>query len=92
MTAVALGLFVVEVTLRRVPVISEVTRRALAHLVAWVRREPPQPQPEDREYEAADQWPAVEGGLAAHSEDMEQAARLYIARLRKQQESDRKGE
>lgn len=92
MTAVALGLFVVEVTLRRVPVISEVTRRALAHLVAWVRREPPKPQPEDREYEAADQWPATDEGLAARSADMEQAARLYIARLRRQQESDRKGE
>jgi hypothetical protein len=87
LTAAALGLFVAEVTLRRLPVIREVAGRAAAVVMAWLRQAPPPASEEDREYETADQWRPAPGEEEA-SADMEQAARLYIARLRQQQESD----
>ena len=87
LTAAALGLFVAEVTLRRLPVIREVAGRAAAVVMAWLRQAPPPASEEDREYETADQWRPAPGEEEA-SADMEQAARLYIARLRQQQESE----
>lgn len=84
LAVMALGLFVADVALRRLPVIREVAGRAGAALIAWLRRSPPPPTPDDREYEAADQWRPSPGELEA-SADMEQAARLYIARLRQEQ-------
>ncbi|MGH2453753.1 MAG: VWA domain-containing protein [bacterium] len=87
----ALGLFVIDVALRRLPVAREIAARALAALGAWVRRAPARAGSEDREYEVADQWRPPPGEPQASS-DMEQAARLYIARLRRQQESDRRRE
>ncbi|MDQ7848712.1 MAG: VWA domain-containing protein [Armatimonadota bacterium] len=87
----ALGLFLAEVTLRRLPVIREVGGRGVAAVLAWLRQAPPPPGDADREYEAADQWLLARGQPEA-SEDMERAARLYIARLRQLQESDRSKE
>ncbi|MBI3974889.1 MAG: hypothetical protein HY334_00680, partial [Armatimonadetes bacterium] len=87
----ALGLFVLDVGLRRMPVVREIAGRALALLAAWLRREPPPPAAEDHEYEMADQWRPSLGEPEASS-DMEQAARFYIARLRRQQDADRKRE
>jgi len=84
LTVAALGLFLAEITLRRLPVIREVAGRLGAAVVGWLRHTPP-PAPEDREYETADQWRPTPGELEA-SADMEQAARLYIARLRQEQE------
>jgi hypothetical protein len=93
LAALALGAFMVEVSLRRIPVLREVAGKALASLLAWVRRMPASPQPEDREYDAADRWRVMEDEAEARrSADMAQAARLYIARLRQQQEGDRKRE
>ncbi len=91
LTGAALGLFLAEVTLRRLPVIREVGGRAVAAVLAWLRQTPPPPGDEDREYEAADQWRPPRGEPEA-SEDMERAARLYIARLRQLQESDKSRE
>ncbi len=87
LTVAALGLFVAEVTLRRLPVVREMVGRGAVVLLAWLRQAPPPPTEEDREYETADQWRPAPGEEEA-SADMEQAARLYIARLRQQQESD----
>jgi Mg-chelatase subunit ChlD len=83
----ALGLFVAEITLRRLPVIREVAGRVAAAVLGWLRQSQPGPSAQDREYEAADQWRPQPEDLEA-SADMEQAARLYIARLRQQHGSD----
>jgi Mg-chelatase subunit ChlD len=90
-TGAALGLFLAEVALRRLPVIREVGGRAVAVVLAWLRQAPAPLGEEDREYEAADQWRPARGEPEVGA-DMEQAARLYIARLRQLQESDRSRE
>lgn len=78
----ALGLFVVEITVRRLPAITQ-HLAALAGVVrARVTRAPSGAEiEEERQYAEADRWKFVEPDAAA-SESMEQAARLYIARLR----------
>jgi uncharacterized membrane protein len=84
----ALGLFVIDVGLRRMPVVRDLLVRAVAVLGAWLRRQPRAPTSEDHEYDLADQWRPPPGEAEASS-DMEAAARLYIARLRRQQDTDR---
>jgi len=78
----ALGLFVIEITVRRMPAIAH-HLAALAGLVrARVSRTPTtQEIEEERQYAASDRWKFVEPDAAA-SDSMEQAARLYIARLK----------
>jgi Mg-chelatase subunit ChlD len=78
--------FVAEVTIRRIPAIEYHLGRLAATIVAFVRRGPPPEQAaEDAEYEAADRWRIEEPAeAAARAASMEAAARLYIARLRRQ--------
>ncbi|MDR7483378.1 MAG: VWA domain-containing protein [Armatimonadota bacterium] len=90
LAAVGLMAFLAEVTLRRVPVIEHHVARLAAAAVALVRRTPP---PDvlagDAEYDAADRWRIDEPAeAAARAASMEAAARLYIARLRRQREDD----
>lgn len=86
LTAAALALFLGEVTWRRLPVVGEWLGRAGALTAAWLRRRPAPPAAEDLEYDAADRWRVFETEEAAlRRASMEQAARLYIARLRQQQ-------
>ncbi|MGH7753951.1 MAG: hypothetical protein ACREN5_14170, partial [Gemmatimonadales bacterium] len=87
----ALGLFVLDVGLRRMPVVRDLAARALVALGAWLRRSPPAPTREDHEYDLADQWRPPPGDAEASS-DMEAAARLYIARLRRQQDASQRRE
>jgi uncharacterized membrane protein len=87
----ALSLFVIDVGLRRMPVVRDLAVRAVAALGAWLRREPAAATSEDHEYELADQWRPPPGEGEASS-DMEAAARLYIARLRRQQDASQRRE
>jgi Mg-chelatase subunit ChlD len=84
--AVALVGFVAEVAVRRIPAIEYHLARAWAVAAAFIRRAPPPEQVvEDAEYQAADRWRIEEPAEAAsRAASMETAARLYIARLRRQ--------
>lgn len=84
----ALAAFVAEVTLRRIPAVEEHLSRLAAAVAAAVRRQPaPEQAAEDAEYAAADRWRIEEPAeAAARAASMEAAARLYIARLRRQRE------
>jgi Mg-chelatase subunit ChlD len=93
LTAAAVALFLGEITWRRLPVVGEWVGRAGALAAAWLRRRPAPPAPEDLEYDAADRWRVFETEEAAlRRASMEQAARLYIARLRQQQGGEERGE
>ncbi|MGQ0568164.1 MAG: VWA domain-containing protein [Armatimonadota bacterium] len=83
----ALAGFVAEVALRRIPAIEYHLGRLAAAAIAFVRRAPsPVQTAEDAEYGAADRWRIEEPAeAAARAASMEAAARLYIARLRRQQ-------
>lgn len=78
--------FVVEVTVRRIPAIEYHLARLAAVTAAFIRRAPPPEQAaEDAEYQAADRWRIDDPAeAAAGAASMEAAARLYIARLRRQ--------
>jgi Mg-chelatase subunit ChlD len=91
---VALTGFVVEVVLRRIPAIEHHLGRLVAAAAAFVRREPsPEQVAGDAEYAAADRWRIEEPAeAAARAASMEAAARLYIARLRRQQADEGTGE
>lgn len=84
----ALGLFVVEIAVRRLPAITQ-HLAALAGVVQSRVTRPPSAAEieEERQYAASDRWKFVEPDAAA-SESMEQAARLYIARLRAAQKGE----
>jgi Ca-activated chloride channel family protein len=80
---------VAEIAVRRVPALAQRVALAGAVAASWVRaasRPPEASGREDRAYEAADRWAveneryAEEDALRASS--MDQAARLYVARLR----------
>src|SRR2546427_827517 len=86
----ALGLFVVEISVRRMPAVAH----QLGMLLGAVRSrggKPPTAQgvEEERQYAEAARWKVVEPDAAA-SGSMEQAGRLYIARLKAGQEGDRR--
>lgn len=78
--------FVAEVAVRRIPAIEYHLARLAAVTSAFIRRAPPPEQSvEDAEYQAADRWRIDEPAeAAARAASMEAAARLYIARLRRQ--------
>lgn len=79
--------FVAEVALRRIPAIEQhLGRLAGAFAAALVRRPPTLSEAAaDQEYQAADRWRIEEPSeAAARAASMEAAARLYIARLRRQ--------
>ncbi|MDQ7857442.1 MAG: VWA domain-containing protein [Armatimonadota bacterium] len=78
--------FTAEVALRRIPAIEYHAGRLAAAAAAFVRRAPPPAQAaEDAEYAAADRWRIDDAAeAAARAASMEAAARLYIARLRRQ--------
>ncbi len=82
----ALAGFVIEVALRRIPAIEHQLGQVIAAAAAFIRREPPPQQvAEDAEYAAADRWRIEDQAeAAARAASMEAAARLYIARLRRQ--------
>jgi Mg-chelatase subunit ChlD len=84
--ALALLGFVAEVAVRRIPAIEYHLARLGAAAIAFIRRAPPPEQvAEDAEYQAADRWRIEEPAeAAARAASMEAAARLYIARLRRQ--------
>jgi len=78
----ALGVFVAEIAVRRLPAISQHLAALAGAVRARVARAPSAAEiEEERQYAEADRWKFVEPDAAA-SESMEQAARLYIARLR----------
>jgi hypothetical protein len=91
--SLALAGFVAEVTLRRIPAIEQHLARLASAAAAFVRRQPPPEQmQEDAEYAAADRWRIEEPAeAAARAASMEAAARLYIARLRRQKADDDHG-
>ncbi len=79
----ALGVFIAEIVVRRVPVLGERLAGIVgAFLTRW--RSPPSPEQQagDRSYAEADRWKLTEPGSTAASESMEAAARLYITRLK----------
>ncbi|MBI3998078.1 MAG: VWA domain-containing protein [Armatimonadetes bacterium] len=86
----ALAAFVAEVALRRIPAIEYHLGRLAAGAMAFVRRAPPpQELAEDAEYAAADRWRIGDAAeAAARAASMEAAARLYIARLRRQRSDE----
>lgn len=79
----ALGVFVMEIVLRRVPAVGYHLHLLAAGMLARIRRQPtPTELVEDRRYAEADRWKLLERDVPPPSESMEQAARLYIARLK----------
>jgi Ca-activated chloride channel family protein len=88
--ALALAGFATEVALRRIPAIEYHLGRLVLAASAFVRRAPaPAHAHEDAEYAAADRWRIDDAAeAAARAASMEAAARLYIARLRRQQGPD----
>ncbi|MGQ0551038.1 MAG: VWA domain-containing protein [Armatimonadota bacterium] len=82
----ALAGFVIEVAMRRIPALEHQLGQLVAAAVAFIRRAPPPEQvAEDTEYAAADRWRIEDAAeAAARAASMEAAARLYIARLRRQ--------
>jgi Mg-chelatase subunit ChlD len=90
LSAAGLLAFLAEVTLRRVPAIEHHVARFGAAAVALVRRTPPpEVVAEDAEYDAADRWRIEDpASAAARAASMDAAARLYIARLRRQRDDD----
>ncbi len=84
----ALGLFVIEIAVRRMPAIAQHLAALAGAIRARVTRAPTAEEiEEERQYAAADRWTFVEPDTAA-SESMEQAARLYIARLKAAQKGE----
>jgi len=86
----ALGLFVVEIAIRRTPAIVQHLGAVVGAIRSRVSK-PPSTQEieEERQYAEADRWKFVEPDPAA-AESMEQAARLYIARLKAAQKDDKR--
>ncbi len=86
--AVALGLFVAEIAVRRLPAITQRIVALIGVVRARATRPPPAAVAEaERQYAEADQWKFVQPDPGA-SESMEQAARLYIARLKAAHKGD----
>ena len=87
---VALGLFVTEIAVRRVPVITQYVGALVRAGRARLRRSPSAAEVDAaRQYEQADQWTFAQPDPSA-SESMQQAARLYIARLKAANKGDRR--
>src|SRR5262249_23060332 len=91
-SGIAIALLLTEIAIRRLPAISQrlsAVVATVAYSAGWARRRagPPQATAEaDRKYDAADRW-AVEDQQFSEEEklraaSMEQAARIFIARLR----------
>ncbi|HXF81852.1 MAG TPA: VWA domain-containing protein, partial [bacterium] len=93
LTAVAVGLFLLEIAWRRLPAVAQHAAALVLSARDWLRRPPGAAQAEaDRSYDEADRWKLVEEEPSAGSESMEAAARLYIARLKALREDDRRRE
>jgi hypothetical protein len=79
-----------EVSVRRLPAVSQRLAQAAATTAAWVGQTRAQAragsEEQDRSYDAADRWAVEKAKFAAEdalrAASMEQAARLFIARLR----------
>jgi Mg-chelatase subunit ChlD len=88
-SGIAIALLLAEVAVRRLPAITQRFSAVLATIAHWAgrRREMPQVAVEaDRAYDTADRW-AVDDARFSEEEklraaSMEQAARIFIARLR----------
>jgi hypothetical protein len=86
--AAALGLFVTEIAVRRVPAITQYVGALLTAGRARMGRPPSAAEVDAaRQYEQADQWTFAQPDPSA-SESMQQAARLYIARLKAAHKGD----
>jgi len=84
----ALGVFIAEIVMRRVPVLGDRMAGIVAALVTRWRRPPSaEEQAGDRDYAEADRWKLAQPTSPAASASMEAAARLYIARLKSTRES-----
>jgi Ca-activated chloride channel family protein len=90
LSGVALALLLAEVTVRRLPALGQHLALAASAITRWTRRRRAASQASriagDAAYEAADRW-AVEDARFAEEESlraasMEQAARIFISRLR----------
>ncbi|HEY3247417.1 MAG TPA: VWA domain-containing protein [bacterium] len=85
LAAGAVGLFMAEIVLRRVPAIGYYLTAAGGAIMGRLRRQPGSAQvSEDQQYEQADRWKFVEPQSTAAAESMQAAARLYIVRLKGQ--------
>lgn len=83
LVAAALGAFVGEIVLRRIPAIGHHLMILVGVVTARLRAQPTADELEEaRRYAAADRWKLVEPEEHASSESMEAAAKLYIARLK----------
>jgi uncharacterized membrane protein len=86
----AFTLLLAEVSVRRLPALSQRLAQAAGTTAAWVGRTRAQArtgsEEQDRSYDAADRWAVEKAKFAAEdalrAASMEQAARLFIARLR----------
>ena len=88
LAAAALGLFVTEIAVRRVPAITQYVGALLTAGRARMARPPSAAEVDAaRQYEQADQWTFARPDPSA-SESMQQAARLYIARLKAAHKGD----
>ena len=93
LAALAVALFLAEITWRRVPAIAEQLRLAFTAVGARLRGRPaPDELQADRFYEEADRWNLIETEPSEGAESMEAAARLYIARLKAAQAGERNAE
>jgi hypothetical protein len=88
LSGVALALLLAEVAVRRVPAIGQRLAIVVGAVAHWTGRKAASPATvdADRAYEAADRW-AVDDARFAEEEtlraaSMEQAARIFITRLR----------
>jgi hypothetical protein len=83
LVASALAFFVIEIVVRRAPVVVQHIHALVATVLARFWRQPtPGELAEDQQYAEADRWKLLEREVPPPSESMEQAARLYIARLK----------
>jgi Ca-activated chloride channel family protein len=79
----ALGAFMAEIVLRRVPAIGHSLTAVGAAVLARVHRQPTAAQvAEDAAYADADRWKFIEPPAAQGAGSMQAAARLYIVRLK----------
>lgn len=88
-SGIAIALLLAEVAVRRLPAIIQHFSGALATIASWAGRRPQVPRAvvdADRRYDAADRWAVEDERFSEEeklrAESMEQAAQIFIARLR----------
>ena len=90
LAGMAVSGFVVELAVRRIPAIEYAAGQLLGMTLAFIRRTPSSREvAEDAEYAAADRWRIEDPAeAAARAASMQAAARLYVARLRRERSNE----